>query len=379
MPFISRRAQLRLSESEAEMLTALSHSRSQPSGRVLQASMLLRYHAGDTISEIARALGTNRPRVERCVRKALEMGVSQALTDLPGRGRRPVISAEARAWVVSLACQKPKNLGYAQELWTMRLLAAHVRKQCVAAGHPSLAKLSRGTVSKMLSANQVQPHKIQYYLERRDPAFEAKMVQVLHVYRQVELWREQGAPPPDLVAVLSYDEKPGIQAIENAAPDLPPAPGRHPAVGRDHEYVRHGTLSLLAGIDLLSGEILGLIRPRHRSAEFIEFLKLADARYPAGARIRIVLDNHSAHISKETRAFLAARPNRFEFIFTPTHGSWLNLIESFFGKMAKTLLRGIRVASAEELQARIELYLKEVNEAPVLFRWKYKLETLSVV
>ena len=379
MPFISRRAQLRLSESEAEMLTALSHSRSQPSGRVLQASMLLRYHAGDTISEIARALGTNRPRVERCVRKALEMGVSQALTDLPGRGRRPVISAEARAWVVSLACQKPKNLGYAQELWTMRLLAAHVRKQCVAAGHPSLAKLSRGTVSKMLSANQVQPHKIQYYLERRDPAFEAKMVQLLHVYRQVELWREQGAPPPDLVAVLSYDEKPGIQAIENAAPDLPPAPGRHPAVGRDHEYVRHGTLSLLAGIDLLSGEILGLIRPRHRSAEFIEFLKLADARYPAGARIRIVLDNHSAHISKETRAFLAARPNRFEFIFTPTHGSWLNLIESFFGKMAKTLLRGIRVASAEELQARIELYLKEVNEAPVLFRWKYKLETLSVV
>jgi transposase len=379
VPFISRRAQLRLSESEAEMLTALSHSRSQPSGRVLQASMLLRYHAGDTISEIARALGTNRPRVERCVRKALEMGVSQALTDLPGRGRRPVISAEARAWVVSLACQKPKNLGYAQELWTMRLLAAHVRKQCVAAGHPSLAKLSRGTVSKMLSANQVQPHKIQYYLERRDPAFEAKMVQVLHVYRQVELWREQGAPPPDLVAVLSYDEKPGIQAIENAAPDLPPAPGRHPAVGRDHEYVRHGTLSLLAGIDLLSGEILGLIRPRHRSAEFIEFLKLADARYPAGARIRIVLDNHSAHISKETRAFLAARPNRFEFIFTPTHGSWLNLIESFFGKMAKTLLRGIRVASAEELQARIELYLKEVNEAPVLFRWKYKLETLSVV
>jgi len=379
VPFISRRAQLRLSESEAEMLTALSHSRSQPSGRVLQASMLLRYHAGDTISEIARALGTNRPRVERCVRKALEMGVSQALTDLPGRGRRPVISAEARAWVVSLACQKPKNLGYAQELWTMRLLAAHVRKQCVAAGHPSLAKLSRGTVSKMLSANQVQPHKIQYYLERRDPAFEAKMVQLLHVYRQVELWREQGAPPPDLVAVLSYDEKPGIQAIENAAPDLPPAPGRHPAVGRDHEYVRHGTLSLLAGIDLLSGEILGLIRPRHRSAEFIEFLKLADARYPAGARIRIVLDNHSAHISKETRAFLAARPNRFEFIFTPTHGSWLNLIESFFGKMAKTLLRGIRVASAEELQARIELYLKEVNEAPVLFRWKYKLETLSVV
>lgn len=379
MPFVSRRASLRLSNSEIDMLTALSQSRSQPAGRVQRASVLLRYHAGDTISEIARDLGTNRPRVERCVSKALDLGVTQALADLPGRGRRPALTAEGRAWVVSLACQKPKDLGYAQELWTTRLLAKHVRKHCEAAGHPSLAKLGRGTVSKILSANQVQPHKIQYYLERRDPEFEAKMVQVLHVYKQVEIWREKGALPPDLVAVLSYDEKPGMQAIENAAPDLPPVSGKHPTVGRDHEYIRHGTLSLLAGIDLLSGEVLGLVRKRHRSREFIEFLKLADAHYPAGARIRVVLDNHSAHISKETRAFLGALPNRFEFTFTPKHGSWLNLIESFFGKMAKTLLRGIRVASTDELQARIELYLKEVNETPVVFRWKYKLETLSVV
>lgn len=379
MPFLSRRAQLRLSESDTEMLTALSQSRSEPAGRVQRAAILLRYRAGETVSEIARSLGTNRPRVERCVRKALELGVAQALADLPGRGRRPALTAEARAWLVSLACQKPKSLGYAQELWTTRLLAQHVRMHCAAAGHASLAKLGRGTVSKILSANQVHPHKIQYYLERRDAEFETKMVQVLHVYKEVEIWREKGTLPPDLVAVLSYDEKPGIQAIANTAPDLPPVPGRHSSVGRDHEYVRHGTLSLLAGIDLLSGEVLGLVRKRHRSAEFIEFLKLADAHYPAGARIRIVLDNHSAHISKETRTFLATVPNRFDFTFTPKHGSWLNLIESFFGKMARTLLRGIRVASADELKARIELYLKEVNETPVVFRWKYKLEILSVV
>jgi transposase len=362
-----------------EMLTALSQSRTEAAGRVLRASILLRYDAGDTVSEIARSLRTNRPRVERCVSKALELGVAQALADLPGRGRRPTMTPEARAWVVSLACQKPKDLGYAQELWTTRLLAQHIRKQCTAAGHPSLSRLGRGTVSKILSANQVRPHRIQYYLERRDPEFDAKMVQVLHVYKQVEIWREKGAPPPDLVAVLSYDEKPGIQAIQNTAPDLPPTPGKHAAIGRDHEYIRHGTLSLLAGIDLFSGEVLGLVRTRHRSTEFIEFLKLADAHYPAGARIRIVLDNHSAHISRQTRSYLATLPNRFEFTFTPKHGSWLNLIESFFGKMAKTLLRGIRVASADELKARIDLYLKEVNEAPVVFRWKYKLETLSVV
>jgi transposase len=379
VPFVSHRAPLNLSPSELEMLTALSQSRTEAAARVQRASMLLRYNANESISQIAKSLATNRPRVERCVSKALELGVTQALADLPGRGRRPVMTPQARAWVVSLACQKPKDLGYAQELWTTRLLAEHIRKHCVAAGYRSLSKLGRGTVSKILSANQVRPHKIQYYLERRDPEFDAKMVQVLHVYNEVAIWREKGAPPPDLVAVLSYDEKPGIQAIQNTAPDLPPVPGKHATIGRDHEYIRHGTLSLLAGIDLLSGEVLGLVRPRHRSAEFIEFLKLADGHYPAGARIRVVLDNHSAHVSKQTRSFLATLPNRFEFTFTPKHGSWLNLIESFFGKMAKTLLRGIRVASANELKARIDLYLKEVNEAPVVYRWKYKPETLSVV
>jgi transposase len=135
----------------------------------------------------------------------------------------------------------------------------------------------------------------------------------------------------------------------------------------------------LAGIDLWNGEVLGLVRARQRSAEFIEFLRFADAHYPASARICMVLDNHSAHIARETRAYLATVPNRFEFIFTPTHGSWLNLIQSFFGKMAKTLLRGMRVKSKEELKTRIEMYLRVVNEEPIVFRWKYKLETLSVV
>jgi transposase len=378
MPFISRRPKLRLTEEESNWLQQLSQSRSESAGRVQRAEILLRYHTGETVSAIAAALRTNRPRVERCIAKALELGVRSALKDLPGRGRKPALSAEARAWMVALACQKPKELGYAQELWTTRLLAKHVRKHCRAAGHPSLQRLGRGTVSKVLRANAVQPHKIRYYLERRDPQFETKMKQVLHVYKQVEIWHKVGAPS-EWTAVLAYDEKPGIQALENTAPDLPPVPGQHAAVGRDHEYIRHGTLSLLAGIDLWNGEVMGLVRDRHRSAEFIEFLRLADAHYPAEARIRMVLDNHSAHISRETRAFLATVPNRFEFIFTPAHGSWLNLIESFFGKMAKTLLRGIRVTSKAELRTRIEMYLREVNEDPVVFRWKYKLETLSVV
>jgi transposase len=343
---------------------------------VQRAQILLRYAEGQTVSAIAAALHTNRPKVERCISKSLELGVRAALHDLPGRGRRRSITDEDKTWVVDLACQKPKDLGYAQELWTTRLLAKHIRKHCLAGGHPQLQNLGRGTVSKILSAHPVKPHKIQYYLERRDPEFKAKMIEVLHVYRDVELWRKAGLPSA-VVGVLSYDEKPGIQAISNTAPDLPPVPGRHPSVGRDHEYKRHGTVSLLAGIELLSGEVLGLVRDRHRSAEFIEFLQLADRHYAAGFRIRIVLDNHSAHLSKQTRAYLASVPNRFEFIFTPKHGSWLNLIESFFGKLARTLLRGIRVSSKAELKTRIELYLREVNEEPVVFKWKYKLEALE--
>jgi transposase len=374
MPFVSTRAQLVLSDQDKTWLSHISQSRSEAAARVHRAQILLRYSQGDTISAIAAALSTNRPKVERCIAKALQLGVRAALQDLPGRGRRARISDEDKTWVVHVACQKPKELGYAQELWTTRLLAKHIRKHCGELGHPSLGQLGRGTVSKILAAHPVRPHKLEYYLERRDPEFEAKMIEVLHVYREVGVWRTTGLPA-EVVGVLSYDEKPGIQAIGNTAPDLPPVPGRHATVGRDHEYKRYGTVSLLAGIDLLSGEVLGLVRDRHRSAEFVEFLRLAHQHYPPGARIRMVLDNHSAHISKETRMYLDSVPNRFDFVFTPKHGSWLNLVESFFGKLAKTLLRGIRVNSKAELRARIELYLQEVNEEPVVFKWKYKLQT----
>ncbi|RME57061.1 MAG: IS630 family transposase, partial [Caldilineae bacterium] len=135
---------------------------------------------------------------------------------------------------------------------------------------------------------------------------------------------------------------------------------------------------LLAGIDLLSGHVWGMVPDRHRSAEFIEFLKMLHENYPPEMKLRIILDNHSAHTSKETRAFLETLPNRFEFVFTPKHGSWLNLVESFFGKLARVLLRGIRVSSKDELRRRILQFLDEVNAAPVVYRWRYKLEDLSV-
>lgn len=378
MPFHSTRAKLVLPTEAESRLKTLARSRTEPAQRVERAQILLAYAAGESINAMARRLGTNRPKIERCVNKALQIGALAALDDLPGRGKPATISAEARAWVVSLACQKPKDLGHAAELWTTRLLASHVRQHCVAQGHPSLLQLARGTVSKILRQSQVRPHKISYYLERRDPDFDTKMAQVLYVYREVQILRESKKDVSDLIAVLSYDEKPGIQVIENTAPDLPPRPGVHPTLGRDYEYIRHGTLSLLAGIDLVTGHVHGLVVDRHRSREFVEFLKEVDRFYSPTATIRIILDNHSAHLSKETRAYLATVANRFEFVFTPKHGSWLNLVESFFGKLAKTLLRGIRASSKEELRQRIERHLQELNQDPVVMKWSYRLDTISV-
>lgn len=377
MPFESRRAPLVLeAETQAE-LERISRSRCEPTYRVQRARMLLLSSQKMSVSAIARSLGTNRPKVERTLNKALQMGVATALPDIPRHGRPSRITDEAKAWVVSLACQKPKDLGHSYELWTTALLAEYVRKHCMQEGHPSLIKLGRGTVSKLLSARGIRPHKISYYLEKRDPEFKRKMADVLYVYKQVELLRQSGKEHS--VAVLSYDEKPGIQALGTTAPDLPPVPGQHTNWGRDHEYVRHGTLSLMAAIDLISGHVHGQVVERHRSREFVMFLKLLDQFYRPDIRIRVVLDNHSAHISKETRAYLATVPNRFEFTFTPKHGSWLNLIESFFAKMTRQMLRGIRVADKAELKTRILQYLEEINEMPVVCRWKYKLDTVRLI
>ena len=144
----------------------------------------------------------------------MQLGSSTALEDVPRKGRPAKIPPEARAWVVPLACQKPAELNYPEELWTARLLASHIRQHCKVAGHPSLSKLARGTVSKILSQQNIRPHKISYYLERRDPEFDQKIAQVLFVYKQVQIMQEQGnQSEAPLTAFISYDEKPGIQAI----------------------------------------------------------------------------------------------------------------------------------------------------------------------
>ena len=306
-----RAIELAMTDEEVGSLRALSRSRTEPARRVERARMLLAYRETASFYGVGRSLGTHHQTVERCVERALAYGPLAALDDRPHPGKEPTITSEAKAWLVSLACDKAKEHGYPHELWTTRLLARHAREHGPAAGHPCLAKLVQGTVCKILGKEEIKPHKVRYYLENRDAEFEQKMAEVLCVYREVAVLKKTSAKSKkqrNAVAIVSCDEKPGIQAIATTAPDLPPEPGVHATFARDHEYKRHGTLSLLAGIDLLTGKVHALVRDRHRSREFIEFLKLLDTAYPARTAIKLILDNHSAHISKETTAWLAARP-----------------------------------------------------------------------
>jgi transposase len=368
----SRRAALVLSEEQRGMLTELASSRKAPVREVERAKVLLKFAEGTSISEIQRQVGVGRPMIYKCIDKALAAGIQTGLKDTYHRPRDPEITDDAKAWVVSIACLKPKELGLAAELWSISALARHVSEHAEQAGFARLSGAGKSTVWRILDENQLKPHKIRYYLEKRDPDFDRKMHDVLMIYRDVSIYAEGAVHDarPNPIYTVSVDEKPGVQAIGLTAPDLPPIPGKAPAVGRDYEYVRHGTVSILAGIDLHSGHVFAQVEDRHRSREFIALLKSLDAYYPTEAIIRVVLDNHSAHISKETMAYLASRPGRFEYVHTPKHGSWLNLIECAFSKMARTFLRHIRVISVEDLKARIHKGIDEMNAAPVVFRWK---------
>jgi len=372
--------ELAMNDGEVASLLTISRSRTEPASRVERAQMLLAYREKPSFFAVGQRLGVHHQTVQRCIERALAYGPLMALDDRPRPGKEPTITPEAKAWLVSLACDKAKEHGYPHELWTTRLLARHAREHAPAAGHECLANLVQGTVCKILGQEEIKPHKVRYYLERRDAEFEQKMAEVLCVYREVQILKKAAAKakkakkPGKPVTIVSYDEKPGIQAIATTAPDLPPVPGTYATFARDYEYKRHGTLSLLAGIDLLTGKVHALVKERHRSREFIEFLKLLNAAYPAGTAIKLILDNHSAHISRETQAWLATQPaGRFAFTFTPKHGSWLNLIEGFFSKFARSVLRHIRVTSKQELKERIMLGIKDVNRYPVIHTWSYKL------
>lgn len=371
-----------LSNEDREYLELQTRARTIQAQTVNRARILLLKADGVRIDEIADKVGINRKSVMLCIKKYKDGGVDNALFDAPGRGRNAEITDDEKAWIINIACQKPFDLGYAAETWTRALLTKHINKVAESAGHIRLSTISQSKVRTILEEADIKPNKIKYYCENRDPDFDQKMHNVLLVYKQLSLqFDENGQLLPfdneeQVVHVLSYDEKPGIQAIATTSDDLMPDE-KHPTISRDYEYKRLGTVSLLTGIDLQTGEAIPLVRDKHSSKEYIEFLQLLDSKYPKGDKIRLVLDNLKVHSSDETRKYLATNPGRFEFVFTPKHGSWLNLVEGFFSKMTRQMLKGIRVKTKEELIQRIYQYFTEVNTEPVVYHWKYKLEEID--
>src|SRR5882724_5224913 len=284
--------ELAMNDDDIAKLMLISRSRMERGSRVDRAKMLLAYRENPSFYAVGHAVGAHHQTVERCVERALAYGPLMALDDRPRPGKEPIITPDAKAWLVNLACGKAKDVGYPHELWTTRLLARHAREHGPAAGHDCLVNLVQGTLCKIFGKEEIKPYKVRYYLERRDAEFEQKMAEVLCVYREVQILKRAAAKSRKAikrVAIVSYDEKPGIQAIATTAPDLPPKPGVHATFARDYEYKRHGTLSLLAGIDLLTGKVHALVRDRHRSREFIELLRLIDAAYPPNTAIKLIL------------------------------------------------------------------------------------------
>lgn len=369
---------LTLSTEERSQLETITRTRTLQAQVVARARILLLKADGYSVDSIAEKVDLNRNSVLLCLKKFKAGGIENAIFDAPGRGRNAEITDEEKSWIISIACQKPVDLGYSAETWTYSKLTRHINDTAESAGYTRLSTITKTSIKNILDAAEIKPFRIQYYCENRDPEFEAKMHRVLLVYKQIELlFDENGelyipAGEQD-VHTVSYDEKPGIQAIATTSPDLKPNK-ENGIIKRDYEYKRLGTVSLLAAIDLLTGEAIPLVRNTHNSDDFIDFLKLLDERYAAGDTIQIILDNHSVHTSKKVRQFLSAMPGRFVFVFTPKHGSWLNMIEGFFGKMTRQMLKGIRVSSKQELVDCIYQYFDEVNETPVVYHWKYRMD-----
>lgn len=366
-------------------LEKLANSGMTPVVIAQRAKILLLKDTGKSASAIADELGISRHTAELWVKKyrtrSKEDTIEQLLSVSKGRGRKDEITGEAKTWLISIACTQPREFGYAAETWTTASLTKHINKTAVEAGFQRLATITESGVYRILNKSKIKPFRIQYYCQRRDPNFDDKMHNVLLVYKQLSMqFDEEGNLLPydkdEMVHVISYDEKPGIQAIANVADDLPPTE-EHGTIKRDYEYKRLGTISLLAGIDLQTGEAIPLVKDRHDSDAYIEFLQMLDKKYPKGDTIRLILDNLKVHKARKVIEYLSTVEGRFEFVFTPNHASWLNLIESFFSKMTRQMLKGIRVRTKEELSHRIYTYFDEINEEPVIFRWTWHLDDID--
>lgn len=328
------------------------------------ATILKLAHQGKTPTEIANEVKISRQSVHKVINKYFQHGISACWADLERSGRPVTITDEAKRYVVDLAGIKPNTLGYHYELWSVNLLREHIKKHCSEQGFPELCNVSKSTVWQILYKQESNTHKIKYYLERTADKVAESTDNVLVLYKEVSIAVAQDLK--DDCLYVSYNKKDQCPTI------------KHSLASPDFEYKSHSSLYLLIGIDLLSGKVKALVRERHRSYEFVELLKLLDATYAKGKLIKVVLDNNRARTSKETQAYIESKPQRFEFVLNPKNGSWLNIIEAWFDKLAILQLQGIRAANKQELERLIMDCIELINKTPMAPRWKCTLNDIDV-
>jgi transposase len=356
-----------LSAGDRQRLAAILADRNRPQKHVARVRVILHSAERLGVAEVARRVGISRPAVWRWQQRFAEAGVDGLLRDKTRKPGKPPTAAGVVQRVVALTCAAPP--GEATH-WTGRMMAR-------------ITGLSLRTVQRIWAAHELQPHRLRSFKRSRDPEFLAKLADIVGLY----------LAPPRHAVVLSLDEKSQIQALDRTQPGLPLKPGK--AGTMTHDYVRHGTTTLFAALNVLDGTVLGrcptgpdLAGPvangtgstavpsmaRHRHQEFTRFLNAVEAAVPAGKLVHCILDTDSVqpiratHKHPKVRAWLD-RHERWTFHYTPTSGSWLNAVESFFSAMTRRRLRRGVFHSLIDLQAAIHRYLAEHNADPKPFVW----------
>jgi transposase len=331
--------QVRTTRTQRKKLEAVVARPAAPAGVVRRARGILQSAAGVDGVEFAARRDHSPEAVSRIRRRFVEAGVD-GLQDQPKAGRRDhAVPADTVEQIVQLALSPPPA---GRSRWTTRLVAAAVGR-------------TSGCVSDILRAHGVKPHLTRTFKVSRDPAFAAKVLDVVGLYLH----------PPEHAIVLSVDEKTSIQALQRTQPPLPLRAGR--AVRHTHDYRRHGVIDLFAALEVATGNVTHRFSPTHTAADFLRFMKKVARAYPTQA-LHVVLDNSSTHDTEDVRAWLAAHP-RIRFHYTPTSASWLNQIEGFFGILTKQSLAVTDFHSKQALQDHLAAYFRAWNRNPTPFEW----------
>jgi len=332
---------LPMTEEQRAELSAMARSSSLPHRQVIQARALLLAGDGVANEEIARRCEITTDSVRRWRARFDERGVPGVGVIAPGRGRKPTVRVELAADVVEATLSEPPPGDEPQ--WSTRLMAERFG-------------IGKDTVARIWRARGIRPHRVEAFKVSTDPAFEEKLTDIVGLYLD----------PPKRAVVFCVDEKTQVQALDRTQPSLPLIPGR--AATMTHDYRRHGTTNLYAALDVATGKVLTLCRPRHRHREFLAFLKMVNASVPRGRDVHVIVDNSSTHTHPNVRAWLA-RHRRVHLHFTPTSSSWLNLVELWFRQITNRRLRRAAFRSVHELVDAIDDWTDHWNELAAPFVW----------